>query len=68
MDKQVEKAHNNHTVVAPVHLKNLSEICETFGVGKDRVRKWYKSGAPIVLDRGYSAEYNALQAWRKQAN
>lgn len=51
--------------VTPVHLPSLSAIAKTFSVGAMTVRGWYKQGAPIAFERGrYSAEYNALQAWR----
>lgn len=51
--------------ITPVHLPSLGAIAKTFSVGAMTVRSWYKQGAPIAFEGGrYSAEYNALQAWR----
>ena len=51
-------------LVAPVHMKTMSEICATFGKKRDTVKKWYAKGAPIAYDGAqYSAEYNQLMAW-----
>lgn len=66
--KDMSKDQGLYTVVAPMHLRNLSEICEMFGVGERTVKKWKEEGAPIVFDRKYSAEYNALQKWRVEGN
>ncbi|MCT4626985.1 MerR family transcriptional regulator [Halodesulfovibrio sp.] len=52
------------TVVAPVMLKSMSEICETFGKSRPTVLKWRKEGAPIYKEgRSYGAELNALSNW-----
>ena len=54
-------------VIAPVHLKSLSDICDTFSKSRETVKGWYGDGAPIAFDgERYSAEYNALQAWLVQ--
>lgn len=51
--------------LAPVHLKSAEAIRDAFSVRRETVRKWYRQGAPIAFDgQTYSAEYNALQAWR----
>ena len=51
-------------VVAPVHLKKLSDICATLGKTRDTVKSWYGKGAPIAYDGvQYSAEYNQLVTW-----
>lgn len=54
---------------APRVLRNLREICEAMGVGRELVRKWVLQGAPIAVEGSgkktrYSAELAALQAWR----
>ena len=52
------------TVVAPVLLKSMREICEAFGKSRQTVLGWKKEGAPIYQDRGvYGAELNALAGW-----
>lgn len=54
----------------PVMLKSLAEICDTFGVGPERVRTWVQEGAPVAIeedDRGnrvrYRAEMVRLYLW-----
>ena len=52
------------TVVAPVMLKNMQEICEAFGKSRKTILKWRKEGAPIYKDGGvYGAELNAVARW-----
>lgn len=51
-------------MVAPVHLKSLTDIAATFKRRKETVKSWRDEGAPIALDSGqYCAEYNVLMAW-----
>lgn len=55
--------------VTPVMLNSLTEIAKTFARSAKTVRKWHSDGAPIVREGAdgstrYSAELNALQAWR----
>lgn len=52
-------------------LRNLDEICVHMGVGRERVKRWARQGAPIAIEgfgrqRRYSAEAGALQAWREK--
>lgn len=52
------------TAVAPVMLKNMQQICETFGKSRRTILKWRQEGAPIYKDGGvYGAEVNALARW-----
>ena len=67
MGQQVEQI----VVVAvkPEIINSLAAIAERFGRDERLVKAWYKEGAPIACEgRGnsarYSAEVNALQAWR----
>ena len=53
----------------PKILRNLTEICEAFGVGEKTVKAWVKQGAPIAVEGDgrrvrYSAEMVRLQEWR----
>lgn len=53
----------------PRILRNMAEICETFGVGEKTVKAWAKQGAPIAVEGDgrrvrYSAEAVKLQEWR----
>lgn len=53
----------------PLVLRNMEEICEVMGVGRETVRKWAEQGAPIAVEgeerrKRYSAEAMALQDWR----
>lgn len=55
----------------PVILKNLSEICVHFGVGRETVLNWLSLGAPIAAEgegsrKRYSCEAGRLQAWREE--
>lgn len=51
-------------MLAPVHLKSLTDIAATFKRRKETVKNWRAEGAPIAMDSGqYCAEYNALMAW-----
>lgn len=68
-------ANNNARPVVvsytPKILRNMTEICEIFGVAKETVRAWKDMGAPIlVVGRGkgrrYSTEVMRLQAWREK--
>ena len=57
-------------VYEPKILRSLAEICDTFGVSKDRVRYWVQLGAPIIVEgegssMRYSAELMRLQTWRE---
>ena len=59
-----DKPRDFGVIVAPVHLKSLTDICDTFSKSRETVRGWYNDGAPIAFDGDkYYAEYNALQAW-----
>jgi hypothetical protein len=58
-------------ILSPEHLNSSTAIRKRFGVGIPKIRLWHEQGAPIAIERnakgeirGYSAEYNALQAWR----
>lgn len=58
-------------VYEPKILRSMVEICNTFGVGPERVRKWIQEGAPIVVEGDgkcirYSTEVMRLQRWREQ--
>ena len=55
--------------VAPVMLKNMEEICNTFGKSRKTVIKWREEGAPIFKDGGvYGAELNAVVRWLVERN
>lgn len=58
-----------NVVVAPMHLKSMTEICGCFGKSRISVKGWYENKAPIAFDgKQYFAEYNALQAWLVEFN
>ena len=69
----MEQRESTQVDYVPKILKNMVEICEVFGVGRATVQTWIREGAPVVVENGsrkprYSAECNALQAWRVQRN
>lgn len=62
--KELSETMPQVVLVAPVHLRNMAEICTTFGKKRGTVKKWYAEGAPIAYDGSqYSAEYNQLMTW-----
>lgn len=55
------------TMVTPVLLKNMREICEAFGRSRKTILKWRKEGAPIFKDGDvYGCELNVVGWWKGQ--
>lgn len=69
VDAMMESSGGAHgalvfAAVAPLHLRGADRIAQQFGVKRQTVVQWKKSGAPMALvGRTYMAEYSALMAW-----
>ena len=68
-DRNISKKRKDVVAMMPVHLDTLEQICGTFNVGKETVKSWWRSGAPITkrgkgVNTSWDAEYNCLQAWK----
>ena len=67
---RMDQRESAQVAYVPKILRNMAEICEEMGVGKDTVRSWVKDGAPICVEGNskknrYSAESLELQMWRR---